>query len=355
MHILIVGGGIAGLNCALRLLRKGHRVTVAEKKRGPIDKVCGEGILPFGVALLDELAMSVPLREAGHAFHGISYHLGSKKVSARFPEGRFGIGIERKEMDRLFREACSRFSGFELWEGVQVRPDHTSGFDRVIAADGIHSRWSGLHGCRKVHGKRLGMRFRLDVSASDMVAIHFFKPCEVYMTPTDAHTLSVAFLIDPDRLRIPGGRLKAWSRAFFQERFPALAKAPIREVATRGPIASRPKGPIPPCHVLGDAYRAFDPISGAGMSFALLCGKLAAEHLENPAGYYRALKPALASIKEVTNTILFFRGGGLKTRLMLRQLSKAPHTFEKILELPDGRHRITDLGFTGLLSFLKPF
>src|ERR1043165_5802055 len=39
---IIIGGGLAGLVCAISLSRAGHRVMVIEKKAYPFHKVCGE-------------------------------------------------------------------------------------------------------------------------------------------------------------------------------------------------------------------------------------------------------------------------------------------------------------------------
>ena len=108
-------------------------------------------------------------------------------------------------------------------------------------------------------------------------------------------------------------------------------------------------------HLLGDALRAFDPISGAGMSFALLCARLAAENIDDPNGYHRAMRPALRSIASITNTVLCLRGGGRRTRLMLRQLALAPESFDRILALHDGHHLFTDLGLRGMLPLLRPW
>ena len=89
------------------------------------------------------------------------------------------------------------------------------------------------------------------------------------------------------------------------------------------------------------------------MSFALLCGKWAAAHLNDPAAYYRALAPSRRGIGSFTDTLLFFRGGGFKTRLMLRQLARSPKSFAKMLALHDGSHGFSDLGLAGLLPLLR--
>ena len=352
MNILIAGGGIAGFNCALRLLRAGHQVTLAEKQRGTIDKVCGEGILPFGVNLLREVGLREEVARAGFPFHELAYQLNNQRISAGFPDGQFGIGIERSRLDQIFRSACLQHEDFRLWEGKKVGPEDGRRFDRVIAADGIHSQWGKGQGRSVLPSKRLGLRFRLQQPPVPRVQVHFFRGCEIYLTPTDENTQSVAFLVDPEKLAIRGGELSEWAKCFFRKNFPAYAHLPLQGLATRGPIASRPKGAEPCVHLIGDAFRAFDPISGAGMSFALLCGKLAVENLDDPRAYAQALRPALRSINEFTNMVLFFRGGGLKTRLMMRQLGKSPATFSRLLSLHNGEARFTDLGLRDLLAVL---
>ena len=46
IDVLVVGGGPAGLATAIRCAQVGLSVTVAEPRTGPIDKACGEGLMP---------------------------------------------------------------------------------------------------------------------------------------------------------------------------------------------------------------------------------------------------------------------------------------------------------------------
>ena len=50
--VLVIGGGPAGLAAAIAASKKGFRVAVADGAKPPIDKACGEGLMPNTVAAL---------------------------------------------------------------------------------------------------------------------------------------------------------------------------------------------------------------------------------------------------------------------------------------------------------------
>ena len=53
--LLIAGGGPAGLASAINARQHGLSVIVAEPRDSPIDKACGEGLMPGGLAELASL------------------------------------------------------------------------------------------------------------------------------------------------------------------------------------------------------------------------------------------------------------------------------------------------------------
>jgi flavin-dependent dehydrogenase len=65
--LLIVGGGPGGLATALHARHQGVSVIVAEPRVTPIDKACGEGLMPGGLAELTSLGIDPP----GLPFRGI--------------------------------------------------------------------------------------------------------------------------------------------------------------------------------------------------------------------------------------------------------------------------------------------
>ena len=63
--ILVVGGGPGGLAAALHARAQGLSVIVAEPRDSPIDKACGEGLMPGGLDVLASLGVD----PAGMPFH----------------------------------------------------------------------------------------------------------------------------------------------------------------------------------------------------------------------------------------------------------------------------------------------
>ena len=58
IDVLVVGGGPAGLATAIQLRAGGLAVTVAEPRTAPIDKACGEGLMPAAVPRLAALGVA---------------------------------------------------------------------------------------------------------------------------------------------------------------------------------------------------------------------------------------------------------------------------------------------------------
>ena len=58
--LLIVGGGPGGLATALHARRHGLSVIVAEPRENPLDKACGEGLMPGGLPELTSLGVDPP-------------------------------------------------------------------------------------------------------------------------------------------------------------------------------------------------------------------------------------------------------------------------------------------------------
>src|SRR5690349_24962202 len=88
--LLVVGGGPGGLAAALHARRQGLSVIVAEPRDTPIDKACGEGLMPGGLAELGSLGVD----PVGMPLRGIAYLNEHRRAEACFRNGP-GRGVRR--------------------------------------------------------------------------------------------------------------------------------------------------------------------------------------------------------------------------------------------------------------------
>lgn len=117
-QVAIVGGGLAGLACSIRLARQGIKVILVEKNTYPFHRVCGEyisnealdyvkslGVNPFdfGAVALDRFWLTSP---------------SGKKLELDLPLG--GFGISRYTLDYELSKIAKK-EGVELLEGTFVK------------------------------------------------------------------------------------------------------------------------------------------------------------------------------------------------------------------------------------------
>ena len=70
--VFVVGGGPAGLAAAIAARQRGFSATVADILQPPIDKACGEGLMPDSVTELARLGVSLDPSRHG-CFRGIRF------------------------------------------------------------------------------------------------------------------------------------------------------------------------------------------------------------------------------------------------------------------------------------------
>jgi 2-polyprenyl-6-methoxyphenol hydroxylase-like FAD-dependent oxidoreductase len=330
--VLIAGGGPAGLAAALALRMCGAAVTVADAIRPPIEKTCGEGLMPDSRRELAMLGIELAAEEGGE-FRGIRFanHAARRDAAcgdtdgsdadesdasladvatARFPSGgslgyEVGIGVRRKALHARLAE-CAQQAGVNLIWGkpvqledgkcVQVGGEPVR-YGLLVGADGQGSRvrrWAGLER-GKILSRRFGFRQHFTVEPwSPYVEVHWGRTAQAYITPVGSNEVCVATIArDPHcRLQTVLDQLP-WLRAKLRGR---LAHA-VTTDAERGALTTTRRlnrvacehGPLGPVALLGDASGSADAITGEGMAMAFRQALLLAECVDagNLARYNR--------------------------------------------------------------------
>ena len=210
--VFVIGGGPAGLAAAIAARQQGFRVVVADGAQMPIDKPCGEGLMPDGVAALEKLGVSVE-REDSCSFRGIRFLAAGLAIDASFPRGASGMGVRRTVLHRLMADRAASLGIEFLWQtpvtgisedGVYLGSRRV-GARWIIGADGGGSRvrrWAGLDAFRR-RDCRYAFRQHYRVSPwTDRMELHWGRLGEIYVTPVSKDQVCVALISRDSKLRL---------------------------------------------------------------------------------------------------------------------------------------------------------
>ncbi|MER6441778.1 FAD-dependent monooxygenase [Streptomyces sp. NPDC001185] len=328
IDVLVAGGGPAGLAAAIHAALAGLEAVVVEPRTAPVDKACGEGVMPGGVVALRTLGVEV----TGHALRGIRYLDGATRAEASF-RGGGGLGIRRTTLHSALHGRALGL-GVRLVHGrigeVRQNADtvEAGGFTSrwLIAADGLHSpvrRSLGL----ELPGReqsRYGLRRHYRVAPwTDFVEVHWSRHGEAYVTPVGDDLVGVAVL--SRRRRGYEDQLAA---------FPALA------ASLRGPAATdvRGAGPMPQrvrrrvagrVLLVGDAAGYLDALTGEGIALALGSAGAAVRCLTTgrPAAYEHAWMRLTRRHRLLTGALLTATRHPAGAALVVPAASRVPRLF----------------------------
>ena len=266
--LLVVGGGPVGLATALHAVRRGLSVTVWEPRPGTIDKACGEGLMPGGLAALAGLGIDPP----GEPLTGIDYRAGSRSARAAFGSGP-GRGVRRTTLHEALRTAVldsgvrivpRKLTRIEQQPGG-VRVDGEPAVGHVVAADGLHSTTRRLLGLgRGAPVRRYGQRVHVRMAPwTSYVEVHWGPHAEAYVTPVADDLVGIAVLTS---VRAPfHSHLTA-----FPSLVQRLTGRPLTAVQGAGPLWQRTSRRVAGRVLLvGDAAGYVDALTGEGISLGL--------------------------------------------------------------------------------------
>lgn len=355
VDVLVVGGGPAGLAAAIAGRQKGFSVAVADGATPPVDKACGEGMLPETIAALRALGVELECSE-GFRFRGIRFLQDGAAADALLPQGR-GLGLRRPILhERLIYRAQE--CGVELLWKTPVTAIQNDGVVAggakisarwIVGADGLASRvrkWSDLDAPR-LNAQRYATRRHYHVKHwTDFVEIYWGPRAQAYVTPIGPDEVCVAMI----------GR-RGEDAAFDR----ALETLPDLKARLRGAVpGSRERGAVTVSRslknvyrgnlaLLGDASGSVDAITGEGLRMGFqqafaLADAIAAGNLALYQQAHRALQYRPMMMGRLM--LLLAARPALRKRVVA-SFARKPELFATFLAFHIGRANAADLVATG--------
>lgn len=357
VDVAIIGAGPAGLAVAIGARLRGLSVHVFDKQAFPIDKACGEGLMPSGLSALERLGVLTHLApDDTHRFETITYvQENGARATGKLPAPG-GLGVRRLALSTALQRRALEV-GVVLHEKRGVRTHRVTSTaveletdegvvtaQVLIGADGLHSltrQREGLAG-PKGETRRFGLRrhFQLAPWAST-VEVHFADGVEAYVTPAGTKRVGLAFLwddaaapsdVDFDALL---SRFPELKQRFDGASFDSTARG-------AGPLLQHVQRRVAPRFALvGDAAGYVDAITGEGLTQALegaealvavLPDVIAQQgKVEAFAPYERAAQRAFERYASLANRVLWLARHPTLRRLAVNTLAKSPRLFETVL------------------------
>jgi flavin-dependent dehydrogenase len=355
-EVFVVGGGPAGLAAAIAARQQGLEVTVADGAQPPIDKACGEGLMPDTLAALAELGMVIQPKE-GRSFRGIRFLEGNSVVQADFPHGA-GLGLRRTVLHQKMVKRATACGVRLLWstpvtgicDGGVVIDGKIVSARWIIGADGGRSRvrrWSGLDAGSRVERRFAFRRHYRAKPWSDYTDIYWGEGMQAYVTPLGKEETCVAVISGDPRVRLES----AWKE------FPRLA-AELEGAAT----ASTERGGITAMHrlarvhsgnvaLIGDASGGVDAITGEGLCLSFRQARALGEALAvgNLSGYQEAHCRLSRRPRFMARLMLLLDGHPRLRQHALRTLAADPSLFERLVSVHVGVTSPAHFATTGAL------
>lgn len=212
--VFVIGGGPAGLAAAIAARQRGLSVLVADGARPPIDKACGEGLMPDGLAALERLGIQLGVHDA-FAFHGIRFVSPAVSAEALFPIG-CGLAVRRTTLHRLMIERAAQVGAELHWgavvtgiSGEQVQLGKDSVRARwIIGADGSNSRvrrWAGIQNRFRPRLRYAYRRHYRLAPWTDHMEVHWGERCQGYATGVSEDQVCIALASNDPSFRLEDG------------------------------------------------------------------------------------------------------------------------------------------------------
>lgn len=346
--VLIAGGGPAGLAAAIALRRKGADILLADPQAPPIDKACGEGIMPDSRQDLARLGVDLP-DTLGAKFSGIRFCDSRHSVAACFPD-RPGIGMRRTHLHQLLVEHAAAAGVRFAWNTNVIASDGqpiTVGKDRVnygylIGADGQSSPirvWADLDRGSLIT-RRFGFRIHYGIPRwNPNVEVHWADAGQAYLTPLAEDEVCVSVMTRSQHVRstdliagIPELRERFMGAKIITRERGAITTTRRLKRVTRGNVA-----------LVGDASGSADAITGEGLAMAFRQASSVADAIAvGNLSLYERQHPSILQLPQTMARLMFFmdRWPWLR-RKVLRTFAEDPAVFQTMLDVHIGERPLS--------------
>jgi 2-polyprenyl-6-methoxyphenol hydroxylase-like FAD-dependent oxidoreductase len=359
MHsdVLVVGGGPAGLAAAIAARAKGFSVSLVDSRKPPIDKPCGEGLLPEAAESLRALGVDL---EAGlnHPFTGIRFSDSVSTIAARFG-GASAYGVRRTVLHRLLVDRAQSVGVDLRWGARFARHDSVAAdvdgqhvfFRWLIAADGMNSAIRKSAGLNSIvrSGGRFAFRRHFSVTPwTDLVEVNWGADCQMIVTPTGPEEICLALFTRDHRQRIDSAlaQFPGLARRLAGAR-PASTESGARTALSRSRFVARGNVAL-----VGDAACSFDGIAGQGLNLAFqaaghLADALAREDLRTYAAAHREITRTPVRITRLM--LLMARYPWIRKKTM-RMFAAKPAFFSNMMSIHAGITEADSFGLQDLFG-----
>jgi len=361
--IFIIGGGPAGLATAIRAAQHGMRVAVADHNRPPIDKTCGEGLMPDTLIAMESLGINVGQDKAVKAvpFRGIRFcdADGVTCVEAAFGQ-RFGLGLRRTFLHaKLVRRAIELGVVLRWGSRVMLAADGQIFCEKepvqckwVIGADGEASpfrRWAALDANRYEYIRFAARRHFRSAPWTDFVEVYWARHFQIVVAPVARDELCVAVISGNPRLRL-GEALR---------QVPALAWR-LRNLGDAAHVRGARTGLRRLRRVfcdrfalVGDASGSVDPLTGEGIGLAFKQAAALIEAIQHGGleSYQTAHNGIARAPRLMSRLMLMMDTHPRLCRRVLRIFAAEPSLFSRLLDVNIGDVSLSKFGLGHALRF----
>jgi len=331
------------LAAALAARQTGFEVTVADRSQPPIDKACGEGIMPDGLTTLAGLGVQLDFSQ-GARFAGVRFINGRQQIEAKLHHGA-GLGMRRILLHGALVKAATDAGVRLLWnrrvtgisDGGVVLDRETVRCRWVIGADGQNSRVRSLAGLNRFAAEKVRFGFRQHYRVapwSEFVEVHWSDCGQMYVTPVADDAVCVAFITAQKSLRLRD----------VISHFPVLAAhlngAPAEEYPRGAVTGSRRLRRVQRGNValIGEAAGTVDAITGEGIAIAFRQAIALADALKagDLSRYEAAHTRSMRLPRAMAALILSLDGRPVFRRRVLGAFQAQPAIFDRMLAVHTG-------------------